>query len=120
RAPSAGDAVPAPQTVGDAAFRLRLSARRREARLIAVEAEDHYLRVHTDAGAELVSARFADALAELDGAAGFQVHRSWWAAADAIEGVRWRRGRGELRLTGGLTAPVSRTYAARLKAAGWF
>jgi hypothetical protein len=120
RTPSGGETVPAAQPGGDAAFRLRLSARRREARLIAVEAEDHYLRVHTDAGAELVSARFADALAELGGAAGFQVHRSWWASADAIEGVRWRRGRGELRLTGGLTAPVSRTYAARLKAAGWF
>lgn len=110
----------AAETHGDAAFRKRLSARLRAARLIAVEAEDHYLRVHTDAGSELVAARFADALGELAGVAGFQVHRSWWAAADAIEGVRWRRGRGELRLAGGLTAPVSRTYAASLKAAGWF
>jgi hypothetical protein len=104
----------------DAAFRQRLSARRREARLIAVEAEDHYLRIHTDAGDELITLRFADALAELARAPGFQTHRSWWAAADAIEAVRWRRGRGELRLAGGLTAPVSRTYAAKLKAAGWF
>jgi hypothetical protein len=104
----------------DTAFRQRLSARRREATLIAVEAEDHYLRVHTDAGDELITLRFADALAELAGAPGFQVHRSWWTAAGAIEGVRWRRGRGELRLAGGLTAPVSRTYAAKLKAAGWF
>jgi hypothetical protein len=104
----------------DEAFRLRLSARCRAARLIAVEAEDHYLRVHTDAGSELVTLRFADALAELAGVSGFQVHRSWWAAAEAIEGVRWRRGRGELRLAGGITAPVSRTYAGKLKAAGWF
>ena len=118
--PLRGEAVPSPEPVSDEAFRQRLSARRREARLIAVEAEDHYLRVHTDAGSELISARFADALAELTGVAGFQVHRSWWAAGDAIEGVRWRRGRGELRLAGGLTAPVSRTYAAKLKAAGWF
>ncbi|HEX3886683.1 MAG TPA: LytTR family transcriptional regulator DNA-binding domain-containing protein, partial [Phenylobacterium sp.] len=69
---------------------------------------------------ELVTLRFSDALAELEGVAGFQVHRSWWAAADAIEGVRWRRGRGELRLAGGVVAPVSRTYAGKLKAAGWF
>lgn len=119
RAPAAALEAPA-QPCSDAAFRQRLSARRREARLIAVEAEDHYLRVHTDAGSELISARFADALLDLAGVAGFQVHRSWWAAAGAIEGVRWRRGRGELRLAGGLTAPVSRTYAAKLKAAGWF
>ncbi len=104
----------------DEAFRQRLSARFRAARLIAVEAEDHYLRIHTDAGSELVTLRFSDALAELEGVPGFQVHRSWWAAADAIEGVRWRRGRGELRLAGGLVAPVSRTYAQKLKAAGWF
>ena len=64
--------------------------------------------------------RFADALDELAGVAGYQTHRSWWTAAGAIEAVRWRRGRGEVRLVGGLTAPVSRTYAAKLKAAGWF
>ena len=108
------------ETRADEAFRLRLSARHRGARLIAVEAEDHYLRVHTDQGSELISLRFSDALGELAGVAGFQVHRSWWAAAGAIEGVRWRRGRGELQLAGGLVAPVSRTYAARLKAAGCF
>ena len=119
--PRSAGAAPEPEPISDAAFRQRLSARRREARLIAVEAEDHYLRVHTDAGSELITLRFADALAELAGVPGFQVHRSWWAAAaGAIEGVRWRRGRGELRLAGGLTAPVSRTYAAKLKAAGWF
>lgn len=101
-------------------FRRRLSAKRREAALIAVEAEDHYLRVHTDAGDELITARFGDALAELAGARGFQTHRSWWVAAGAIEDVRWRRGAGEARLAGGLVAPISRRHAAPLKAAGWF
>ncbi len=104
----------------DAAFRQRLSAKRRAARLIAVEAEDHYLRVHTDAGDELITLRFSDALDELTAVKGFQVHRSWWVCADAIEGVRWTKGRGELRLAGDLTCPVSRTYAKALKAAGWF
>jgi DNA-binding LytR/AlgR family response regulator len=41
-------------------------------------------------------------------------------AAGAIEAVRWRRGRGELRLASGLTAPVSRTHSATLKREGWF
>jgi DNA-binding LytR/AlgR family response regulator len=71
-------------------------------------------------GSELITLRFAGALSELTGVAGFQIHRSWWAAADAIEAVRWRRGGGEARLAGGLTAPVSRTFAKDLKAAGWF
>lgn len=112
--------VAEPEPPCDAAFRKRLSAKRREARLIAVEAEDHYLRVHTDAGEELVTARFADALDELSRAKGFRVHRSWWVAADAIEDVRWKKGRGEARLAGGLVAPVSRSQAPVLKDAGWF
>jgi LytTr DNA-binding domain len=111
--------VAPPLPEAEAAFRRRLSARRRGARLIAIEAHDHYLRVHTDAGPELVTLRFADALAELAAAHGFRTHRSWWVAADAIEGVRWRRGAGEARLVGGIAAPVSRTHAPALKEAGW-
>lgn len=112
--------VAAPLPEAEAGFRRRLSARRRSARLIAIEAQDHYLMVHTDAGEELITLRFADALDELALAHGWRVHRSWWVSAEAVEGVRWRRGVGELRLAGGLTAPVSRTYAPVLKQAGWF
>lgn len=118
----APDTAAAPQADGDPAkaFRLRLSAKRRAAALIAIEAEDHYLRVHTDAGEELITARFGDALAELAAAPGFRTHRSWWVAASAIEEVKWLRGRGEARLKCGLVVPISRSQAAPLKAAGWF
>lgn len=108
-----------PLPEAERAFRMRLSARRRAARLVVVEAEDHYVRVHTDAGSELVSMRFADALAELAQAHGYRTHRSWWVAHDAIESVRWRRGSGEVRLHGGLVTPVSRNHAAALRQAGW-
>lgn len=108
-----------PLPEAERAFRQRLSARRRTARLIAVEAEDHYVRIHTDAGSELVAMRFADALRELGLAHGYRLHRSWWAAAESIEAVRWNRGTGEARLAGGVIAPVSRSCAAALKAAGW-
>jgi DNA-binding LytR/AlgR family response regulator len=101
------------------ALRQRLSAKRRAARLLALEAEDHYVRVHTDAGAELVAMRFSETLGELGQAHGYRLHRSWWAAGDAIEAVRWKRGGGEARLAGGLVAPVSRSCAAALKEAGW-
>jgi hypothetical protein len=111
--------VAPPLPEAEAAFRRRLSAKRRGARLIAIEAHDHYLRVHTDGGAELVTLRFADALTELACAHGFRTHRSWWVAADAIEAVRWRRGAGEARLVGGLGAPISRTHAPALREAGW-
>ena len=108
---------PLPEAERD--FRLRLSAKRRTARLIAIEAEDHYVRVHTDTGSELVTMRFSDALGELERAYGYRLHRSWWVAGDAIEAVRWTRSGGEARLAGGIVAPVSRNYAAELKSAGW-
>ncbi len=108
-----------PLPEADRALRLRLSAKRRSAKLIALEAEDHYVRVHTDAGSELVSMRFSEAVEELAQAHGYRLHRSWWAAADAIEAVKWNRGSGEARLTGGIVAPVSRSCAAVLKEAGW-
>jgi len=111
--------VVAPLPEAERAFRLRLSAKRRSGRLVAVEAEDHYVRVHTDAGSELLSMRFSEALEELSRVHGFRVHRSWWVSADAVEDVRWTRGSGEARLAGGMSAPVSRSYAADLKEAGW-
>lgn len=111
--------VAPPLPEAEATFRKRLSAKRRAARLIAVEADDHYLRVHTDAGVEMITARMADAMAELAGAHGYRTHRSWWVAGDAIEAVAWRRGVGEATLAGGLTAPISRGQAAVLRDAGW-
>jgi len=100
-------------------LRAKLPPRLARARLIAVEAEDHYLRLHTDAGDALVLMRFADALAALKDTPGLQTHRSWWVARDAVEHVSFRRGRGELLLRGGLKAPVSRGFAAAVKATDW-
>lgn len=103
----------------EAKFRSRLSVKRRAAKLLALEAYDHYVRVHTDAGEELLNLRFADAIEELSGAQGFRVHRSWWVSAPAIKAARWQRSSGEVQLEGGLTAPVSRRGASVLRAAGW-
>ena len=110
-------APPLPEA--EAAFRRRLSARRRGARLLAVEAHDHYVRAHTDAGVELLALRFADAMTELAGAHGFQVHRSWWVSATAIRAAHWRRASGDVELDGGLMVPVSRSGAPLLREAGW-
>jgi hypothetical protein len=111
--------VAPPLPAAEAKFRERLSARLRSARLLAIEAHDHYVRVHTDAGVELITARFADAVSELSAAHGFRVHRSWWVAGSAIKSARWGRARGELELEGGLAVPVSRSGAPLLRAAGW-
>jgi DNA-binding LytR/AlgR family response regulator len=63
--------------------------------------------------------RFAEAVEELARTHGYRLHRSSWASANAIESVRWKRGGGEVLLTGRVPAPVSRSCATALKEAGW-
>lgn len=88
--------------------------------LIALEMEDHYVRAHTTLGSELILMRIRDAVGELSGIDGAQVHRSWWVARHAVEDVI-REGRNiRLVLPGGLEAPVSRAKVADLRQAGWF
>ena len=101
-------------------FLERLPPGLRGARLIAVEAEDHYLRIHTDRGSDLILMRLSDALSELAGVEGAQTHRSWWVAKEAVRNAVRGDGRATLMLEGGLTAPVSRRYARALRQAGWF
>jgi DNA-binding LytR/AlgR family response regulator len=97
----------------------RLPLKLRAATLYAVEAEDHYIRLHTSAGSDLVLLRFSDALAELQGIEGAQVHRSWWVARDAVSSSRRVDGRLVLVLRNGTETPVSRTFTRALKEDGW-
>ncbi len=103
-----------------ARFLDRLPFKLRGAVIRAVSSEDHYLRVHTDRGSDLILMRLSDALAELEGLEGAQTHRSWWVAKDAVRGVSRGDGRATLTLEGGITAPVSRRYARALREAGWY
>lgn len=86
--------------------------------IIALEMEDHYVRVHTMLGSALVLMRLRDAMALID-AEGMQVHRSWWVARGAVEDVV-RDGRNiRLKLPRGLEAPVARANIATLRDARW-
>lgn len=87
--------------------------------VLALEMEDHYVRVHTVLGSELVLMRLRDAMAELDGIDGRQVHRSWWVARGAVEEVL-REGRNvRLKLARDIEAPVARAQVSELRDAGW-
>jgi hypothetical protein len=97
----------------------QLEPRLGRASLIAVEAEDHYLRVYTTAGEALIYLKFADALQALGAGDGLRTHRSWWVARSAVDAVRWRNGRAELLLSNGVRAPVSRTYAGDVRRTSW-
>ena len=105
---------------GPPRFRDRLPPRLRGAVIHAVQAEDHYLRIHTDRGSDLILMRLSDAVAELQGLEGAQTHRSWWVARDAVRDVKRGDGRATLTLDGGLTVPVSRRHARALRQANWY
>ena len=117
--PAGRDRSPPGHGSAPSRFLERLPVRLRSAEIWAVEAEDHYLRVHTSAGQDLILLRMADAVAELEGQEGMQVHRSWWGARAAIADARRGDGRATLTLKDGSEAPVSRTYAAELRRRGW-
>ncbi|HEX5184507.1 MAG TPA: LytTR family DNA-binding domain-containing protein [Allosphingosinicella sp.] len=88
--------------------------------LVAIQAEDHYCRVHRrDGSSALIHYRFADALMEVAKLGGQQVHRGAWVAASACcgavrDGRRWR-----LRLSDGRLVAVSASYLAAVRSRGW-
>ncbi|MEY4270077.1 MAG: hypothetical protein RLZZ58_1293 [Pseudomonadota bacterium] len=87
--------------------------------ILALEAEDHYVRVHGALRSTLVLIRMADAVAAQGHADGLRVHRSWWVARAAVRGVS-REGRAAtLTLITGQSVAVARDALPQLRAAGW-
>lgn len=84
----------------------------------ALEAEDHYVRVHTAKGSALVLMRFADALEELGELEGVRVHRSWWVARAAVAGAVKEGRKVSLKLSSGQVVPVARKAIPQARAAG--
>lgn len=80
--------------------------------IIALETEDHYLRVHAAGGSALILMRMADAVDMLDPRLGAQVHRRWWVAEAAVAGLRREGQKMTLLLVDGREVPVGRTFAA--------
>ena len=81
-------------------------------------ARDHFVNVVMTGGEERLRLRFADAVDEMDGMTGVIVHRSYWVALAAVEGVERRSGKTVLRMRDGAEVPVSRTYMEKAAAAG--
>ncbi|MDQ1191329.1 DNA-binding LytR/AlgR family response regulator [Brevundimonas vesicularis] len=113
-------AAPAETATRPVRFLDRLPMKLKGATIRAVQAEDHYLRIHTDRGSDLILMRLSDAVEELEGLEGAQTHRSWWVAREAVRAVERGDGRATLTLVGGLSAPVSRRYARMLRDAEWW
>lgn len=80
------------------------------AEIIAIKAEQHYIRIWTDAGTDLVRYRFMDLADALSGSNATQVHRSWWVNLGQVRGSRTAGRNIELYLGNELKVPVSLSY----------
>ncbi len=109
----------AEQTSPEARIKSRLPNHLRHVGICALQAEDHYLRVHSENETALILMRLSDAIEEATPIEGLQTHRSWWVARSAVENVTRSAGRATLTLKNGLQVPVGRTYAKALQEAGW-
>lgn len=91
----------------------------RQANLLAITAEDHYVRLITDAGEDMILMRLADAIQETDPLVGLQVHRSWWVAKTAVTKVNRQGTRAAVTLSNGTKVPISRRRLNDAEKAGF-
>ena len=86
--------------------------------LVAISVEDHYVRVYTTKGNEMILMRLSDAIKEVGTTTGLQVHRSHWVALDAVAAVK-RKGNGAvLSMSNEIEVPVSRSNMPAIQNAG--
>jgi LytTr DNA-binding domain len=97
---------------------LRLMAPRVRGRILAVQAEQHYIRIYTERGNDLIHYRFIDAILALRERRGAQVHRSWWVSLDAV--MPGQRDPSRLLLINGISVPAGRTYLREARQAGFW
>lgn len=86
--------------------------------VLALQMEDHYVRVHRPNGSELILMPLRQAI-QRTASQGLRTHRSWWVARHAVVGTEGDARAMRLHLSNGIIAPVSRSAIIHLKAAGW-
>ncbi|RMB04934.1 LytTR family transcriptional regulator [Eilatimonas milleporae] len=101
-------------------FARRLPPKLRGATIWALSAEDHYVRVYTSKGDDLVLIRLTDAIDEMAGVEGLRTHRSWWVAQSGIDTAQRRTQGSVIVLKNGVKAPVARSRIPAIQAQGWF
>jgi hypothetical protein len=100
------DAQPARADDVSREVRAKLPLALRQAPIVALSAEDHYVRVRTDRGQALILMNLANAVAALGPRTGVRIHRSHWVSrALAVETSGSRHG---IRIDDDTVLPVSR------------
>lgn len=98
---------------------LQRTANMRLEDVLALQAEEHYVRVYSNGGAELIHYRFGNAVEEMPAELGLQVHRSWWVADSAVRSAKRGSRRWQLDLVTDDAVPVSDSYVKAVRERGW-
>jgi hypothetical protein len=87
--------------------------------VLALQMEDHYVRIHTATGSQLVLMPLGRAIEVVGAVEGLRTHRSWWVARRAVMEINGTPRSMTLRLSNGIVAPVARASVTALRSAGW-
>ncbi|MFT6102540.1 MAG: hypothetical protein ACJA0C_000133 [Candidatus Endobugula sp.] len=82
---------------------------------LLLQAQEHYLRVTTEFGSELILYKFGQAVREIPESFGVQVHRSFWIAKQNITGWCATEGGIKVSVHHGAPVPVSRRFEQMVK-----
>jgi len=83
---------------------------RADAVLLGIKAEQHYIKIWSDQGTDLVRYRFKDLENVLAPCNCLQVHRSWWVNLDQVGRYRNTGRKLDLIINDQLAVPVSNSY----------
>lgn len=97
----------------------RLKPSLRSAVIYALSSEDHYVRIMTSQGDDLILMRLSDAIKEMSPLIGLQTHRSHWVAEAGVEKIKTQDGKLSILLRNSKIVPVSRNKAKTVREAGW-
>lgn len=86
--------------------------------VIALSAEDHYVRVVTTRGSALVYGKVTALASSMPPDWGVRVHRSHWVSRSAARRLHQRDGKYRLTIEGGTEIPVSERYVEVLRTMG--
>ncbi|MEP3276944.1 MAG: LytTR family DNA-binding domain-containing protein [Stappiaceae bacterium] len=78
--------------------------------ILALEAQEHYVRISTSEGSRMVLYRFSDLIRDLSHVPGLRVHRSHWVALAAVKETFKDGANMRIRLYNGQAVPVNRSY----------
>ncbi len=109
--------LPDKATRADYADELRAKLPPHVTEILALEAQDHYLRVHLPGKDALIHMGLNAAIAAIRTDIGIRCHRRWWVAHSAIDCLERDGASYILRLNSGQICPVGRSYIAAVRSA---